>query len=42
MKKLIIDSKFNLDIINIECKRREYLENIVNSLKNTINNLANP
>ena len=40
-EKLILDSKFNLDIVNIKSKRSEYLENIVNSLKNTINNIAN-
>ena len=40
-EKLILDSKFNLDYVNIEIKRSQYIENIVNSLKNTINNLAN-
>ena len=41
-EKLILNSTFNLTIINIEKKRNEYLETAINSLKKIIINLANP
>ena len=42
LEKLVLDSKFKLVIIDIECKKSQYIKNIVISLKNIINNFANP
>ena len=41
-QQLILNAEFNLAVINIENKRSEYLENVINSLKKIINNLSNP
>ena len=41
-EKIVLDSEFNLTIINIEQKKNEYLDNVIKSLENIIRNLANP
>ena len=41
-QQLILNTEFNSSIINIENKRSEYLENVINSLKKIITNLSNP
>ena len=40
--KIMIETELNYNLIEIEKNKIDYLEGIIISLKNTINNLANP